>query len=193
MYPFAEGEKEQLHSKLILLDARTAAYSLGERGHLDWFLGEAKIASTPVYEPQSTRIQLPEHPASTMRQDSAERADDEALDGVIPQCIQTHRVDVVWREGGSRMVNIIWLFFIVISFIAAIVNGRMEALTEAAFEGAKSGVSVSFGLISVMVFWLGLMRVGEDAGCCAKSPSCCSQSVRFLFPGVPKDIQHLAI
>jgi D-alanyl-D-alanine carboxypeptidase (penicillin-binding protein 5/6) len=76
LYPFAEGEKEQLHSKLILLDARTAAYSLGERGHLDWFLGEAKIASTPVYEPQSTRIQLPEHSASTMRQDSTERTDD---------------------------------------------------------------------------------------------------------------------
>ena len=42
------------------------------------------------------------------------------------------------------MVNIIWLFFIVISFVAAIVNGRMEALTEAAFEGAKSGVSCKF-------------------------------------------------
>ncbi|MFC5650862.1 D-alanyl-D-alanine carboxypeptidase family protein [Paenibacillus solisilvae] len=75
LYPFAEGEKEELHSKLTLLDARTAAYSLGERGHLDWFLGEAKIGSTPVYEPQSARIRLPEHPASAMQRDTAETAD----------------------------------------------------------------------------------------------------------------------
>ena len=84
------------------------------------------------------------------------------------------------------MVNIIWLFFIVISFVAAIVNGRMEALTEAAFEGAKSGVSVSFGLISIMVFWLGLMRVGEDAGLLRKIAVLLQPAVRFLFPECTK-------
>ncbi|RAP76434.1 D-alanyl-D-alanine carboxypeptidase family protein [Paenibacillus montanisoli] len=62
-YPFAEGEKEQLRSRLTLLDARTTAYLLGERGSLEWFIGETKIGSTPVYEPQSQRIKLPEKPA----------------------------------------------------------------------------------------------------------------------------------
>ncbi|WP_219836491.1 nucleoside recognition domain-containing protein [Paenibacillus sp. R14(2021)] len=84
------------------------------------------------------------------------------------------------------MVNIIWLFFIAVSFAAAIMNGRMEALTEAAFEGAKSGVTVSFGLISVMVFWLGLMRIAEDAGILRKVAVLLQPVVRFLFPDVPK-------
>lgn len=89
------------------------------------------------------------------------------------------------------MVNWIWLFFIVLSFIAAAATGRMEALTEAAFEGAKSGVTVSFGLISVMVFWLGLMRIGEDAGLLRKIAVLLQPIVRFLFPDVPRN--HPAI
>jgi spore maturation protein A len=84
------------------------------------------------------------------------------------------------------MVNFIWLFFIAVSFLAAAVNGRMEALTEAAFEGAKNGVSVSFGLISVMVFWLGLMRIAEDAGILRKLAVLLNPVVRFLFPDIPK-------
>lgn len=84
------------------------------------------------------------------------------------------------------MVNWIWLFFIVASFIAAALTGRMEALTEAAFEGAKSGVTVSLGLISVMVFWLGLMRIAEDGGLLRKLASLLQPVVRFLFPDVPK-------
>ncbi|GGD69524.1 nucleoside recognition domain-containing protein [Paenibacillus nasutitermitis] len=84
------------------------------------------------------------------------------------------------------MVNWIWLFFIAVSFVAAVINGRMEALTEAAFEGAKSGVTVSFGLISVMVLWLGIMRIAEDAGLLRKMASLLQPIVRFLFPDVPK-------
>ncbi|MFB9325276.1 nucleoside recognition domain-containing protein [Paenibacillus aurantiacus] len=84
------------------------------------------------------------------------------------------------------MVNWIWLFFITASFVAAVVNGRMELLTEAAFDGAKNGVSVSFGLISVMVFWMGLMRVAEEGGLLNKLAALLQPIVRFLFPDVPK-------
>jgi len=84
------------------------------------------------------------------------------------------------------MVNWIWLFFIGASFVAALVNGRIDALTEAAFKGAESGVTVSFGLISVMVFWLGLMRIAEDGGLLRKLAALLQPVVRFLFPDVPK-------
>ncbi|MFD0711113.1 nucleoside recognition domain-containing protein [Paenibacillus sp. GCM10027626] len=84
------------------------------------------------------------------------------------------------------MVNYIWLFFIAASFVAALINGRIEVLTEAAFKGAESGVTVSFGLISVMVFWLGLMRIAEDGGLLRKLAVLLQPVVRFLFPDVPK-------
>ncbi|GIQ69376.1 nucleoside recognition protein [Xylanibacillus composti] len=85
------------------------------------------------------------------------------------------------------MVNLIWLFFIVFGFVVAVFTGRVEAVTEAAFEGAKTGVTVCFGLISILVFWLGMMRIAEDGGLLNKLAVLLRPAVRFLFPDVPKD------
>jgi spore maturation protein A len=89
------------------------------------------------------------------------------------------------------MVNWIWLFFIVIGFVVAALNGNIEAVTQAAFDGAKSGVTVCFGLISVLVFWMGMMRIAEDGGLLSKLARLLQPAVRFLFPSVPKN--HPAI
>ncbi|MFD2611968.1 nucleoside recognition domain-containing protein [Paenibacillus gansuensis] len=89
------------------------------------------------------------------------------------------------------MVNFIWLFFILAGFIVAAVNGRIEVVTEAAFEGAKTGVTVCFGLISILVFWLGMMRIAEDSGLLGKLAVLLQPFVRFLFPGIPRN--HPAI
>lgn len=89
------------------------------------------------------------------------------------------------------MVNWIWLFFIVASVVVAAITGKMDAVTQAAFEGAKSGVTVSFGLISIMVFWLGMMRIAEDAGLLQKLARMLGPVVRKLFPDVPRN--HPAI
>jgi len=83
------------------------------------------------------------------------------------------------------VVNFIWLFFIVAGFVFAAVNGNVEAVTQAAFDGAKSGVTVCFGLISILVFWLGMMRIAEDAGILSKLAVLLRPVVRFLFPSVP--------
>jgi spore maturation protein A len=89
------------------------------------------------------------------------------------------------------MVNVIWLFFIVTGFVVAAAQGNIEAVTQAAFDGAKNGVTVCFGLISIMVFWLGMMRIAEDAGLLQILASLLRPVVRFLFPSVPKD--HAAL
>jgi len=84
------------------------------------------------------------------------------------------------------MINGIWLGMIIIGFLFAAVNGRMDEFTAAVFDGAKSGVTVSFGLISVLVFWLGIMRIAEDAGLLKKIANLLGPIVSFLFPDVPK-------
>lgn len=84
------------------------------------------------------------------------------------------------------MVNWIWLFLIVVSVIFGLINGNMDAVTQAAFDGAKSGVTVSFGLISIMVFWLGMMKIAEEAGLLHKLSRLLYPIVRWLFPDIPK-------
>lgn len=85
------------------------------------------------------------------------------------------------------MVNMIWLGLIVVGFIVAAWQGNIDAMTKAVFEGAETGVTISIGLISILVFWLGMMRIAEDAGLLHKLGVMLRPLVRFLFPGIPKD------
>ena len=62
------------------------------------------------------------------------------------------------------MVNYIWVLLTVIGIIFAMVNGTMEEVNEAIFKGAKEAVTLCIGLMSVLVFWLGMMRIAEDSG-----------------------------
>jgi len=84
------------------------------------------------------------------------------------------------------VINAIWLGMILIGFIFAAVTGRMDDFTAAVFDGAKTGVTVSFGLISVLAFWLGMMRIAEDGGLLRLIAKALGPVVRFLFPDVPK-------
>ncbi|WFR60411.1 nucleoside recognition domain-containing protein [Paenibacillus amylolyticus] len=85
------------------------------------------------------------------------------------------------------MLNIIWLLMILIGFAFAAVNGNIEVVTQAAFDGAATGVTVCFGLISVLVFWMGMMKMAEDAGLLARIAKLLGPVVGFLFPDVPKN------
>ncbi|APO46581.1 nucleoside recognition domain-containing protein [Paenibacillus sp. FSL R7-0198] len=85
------------------------------------------------------------------------------------------------------MINLIWLLMILIGFAFAAVNGNIEVVTQAAFDGAATGVTVCFGLISVLVFWMGMMKMAEDAGLLARIAKLLGPVVGFLFPDVPKN------
>jgi len=85
------------------------------------------------------------------------------------------------------MVNMIWLGMIVLSVVFGAANGRLEEVAEAAFGGAQTGVTVSLGLISILVFWMGLMKIAEGAGLVSRLSRLLAPAVRKLFPGVPAD------
>ncbi|MBW5466602.1 spore maturation protein [Brevibacillus formosus] len=84
------------------------------------------------------------------------------------------------------MLNVIWLGLIVISIVVAAVTGRMEAINAAAFEGAKTGVTVCLGLLSVLAFWMGMMRIAEKSGLLELLARVLSPIIQILFPDVPK-------
>jgi len=85
------------------------------------------------------------------------------------------------------MVNLIWAAMALIGIVFAAINGTMEEVNEAVFKSAKEAVTISIGMISILVFWLGLMKIAEDAGLLAKLARLFTPFVRRLFPEVPKD------
>lgn len=83
------------------------------------------------------------------------------------------------------MVNIIWVCLTVIGIVFAMVNGTMSEVNEAIFNGAKEAVTLCIGLISILVFWLGMMRIAEDAGLLKKLSNLFRPIVTRLFPEIP--------
>ncbi|WP_096270499.1 nucleoside recognition domain-containing protein [Paucisalibacillus globulus] len=89
------------------------------------------------------------------------------------------------------MVNLIWAFMAIIGIVYAMFNGTMEEVNKAVFESANEAVTLSIGLISVLVFWLGIMRIAEEAGLLRGLAKIFRPVVVRLFPDIPKD--HPAI
>ncbi|UJL44751.1 spore maturation protein [Virgibacillus sp. NKC19-16] len=85
------------------------------------------------------------------------------------------------------MVNIIWACMAIIGIVYAIFNGTMDQVNEAIFESADEAVTLSIGLISVLVFWLGIMKVAEEAGILHMLSKLFRPLIRRLFPDIPKD------
>ncbi|AIM15489.1 MULTISPECIES: nucleoside recognition domain-containing protein [Neobacillus] len=85
------------------------------------------------------------------------------------------------------MVNYIWVFMTVVGIVFALFNGTMEEVNKAVFEGAKEAVTLCIGLISVLVFWLGMMRIAEESGLLEKLAKVFRPLVSRLFPEVPNN------
>ncbi|NCU18315.1 nucleoside recognition domain-containing protein [Pallidibacillus pasinlerensis] len=85
------------------------------------------------------------------------------------------------------MINIIWVAMTVIGIVFAMVNGRMEEVNKAVFEGAQEAVTLCIGFISVLVFWLGLMRIAQTSGLLDKLSLLFTPLMKKIFPDVPAD------
>jgi spore maturation protein SpmA len=85
------------------------------------------------------------------------------------------------------VLNWIWLGLILSAVVYAGFTGRMEAVSAAAFESAKSAVELVIGLAGFMIFMLGLMRVAQDGGLLRVIARGLAPLLRRLFPDVPPD------
>lgn len=89
------------------------------------------------------------------------------------------------------MINYIWIGMTIIGLIFAAINGTMKEVNEAIFQSANEAVTLCIGLISILVFWLGMMRIAQESGLLEKLANVCKPLVLKLFPEVPSN--HPAI
>jgi spore maturation protein A len=83
------------------------------------------------------------------------------------------------------MVNYIWVIMFLIGIVFAMFNGTMGEVNKAIFTGAKEAVTLCIGLISILVFWLGMMRIAEESGLLERLAKIFRPIVKRLFPEVP--------
>ena len=89
------------------------------------------------------------------------------------------------------MLNLIWISFIVVGFIAALaqaLQGDVEIFSRVLsglFDSAKTGFDISLGLVGVMSLWLGIMKIGERGGLIQLFGRALGPFFRRVFPDIP--------
>lgn len=85
------------------------------------------------------------------------------------------------------MINLIWAFLFLIGVVYAAFNGTMPEVNKEIFESAKEGVTLCLGLIFIMVFWLGIMKIAEESGLLDRLSKVVKPFLKRLYPEVPGD------
>lgn len=83
------------------------------------------------------------------------------------------------------MLNAIWVFMILAAITCGAATGKIEAVTKASIESAEAAVKIALGLIGVMAFWIGMMRILERGGFLPILARAVRPIMKRLFPEVP--------
>ena len=87
----------------------------------------------------------------------------------------------------------IWVAFFFITFVVACIKllggdtEIFEKIVKAMFDSAATGASISLGLIGMMTFALGIMKIGEKGGMIAIIARLVGPFFNKLFPEIPKN------
>jgi len=91
------------------------------------------------------------------------------------------------------LLNRIWSGFFFVAFISSVVQWLafdqvliFEEMVKAIFDMSRVTVEIVIGLIGILSFWLGMMKIAEHAGLIDKLAQFISPLFVRLMPGVPK-------
>lgn len=91
-------------------------------------------------------------------------------------------------------LNYVWISFFLLAFIAALVRliGYNDVdifynIVTSIFDMSKTAVEIALGLIGLMAFWLGIMKIGERGGMINIFARAVRPFFSRLFPEVPRD------
>lgn len=89
-------------------------------------------------------------------------------------------------------LNYIWIAFFFIAFIFGIISLLMgdttifEKMVKATFESSETAFTTSLNLTGILALWLGIMKIGEQAGVVNVLARMLSPFLSKLFPDIPR-------
>lgn len=84
-------------------------------------------------------------------------------------------------------MNYIFFALIAISIIVGIFNNTLTEVVNAMLSACNTAVKISFSLIGIMAFWLGIMRIAEKSGLVQILSKLLNPIAKILFKDVKKD------
>lgn len=90
-------------------------------------------------------------------------------------------------------LNYIWIAFFLIAFIFGIISLLMgdttifEKMVKATFESSETAFTTSLNLTGILALWLGIMKIGEQAGVVNVLARMLSPFLSKLFPDIPRN------
>ena len=85
------------------------------------------------------------------------------------------------------MLNKIWPFFIIISFIYSIYTGNISNVNNAIFDSAEQTVSLCITLLGTLCLWNGIMNIAVKTSLISKLTVVLKPLIKFLFPDLKND------
>lgn len=85
------------------------------------------------------------------------------------------------EKGDFAMMTWIFSGMVILATLTGLATGRIEAVSNAALEGAAEAVTLSISLLGALCLWNGIMRVGEAAGLTARLSRLFRPLLRLLF------------
>ena len=91
---------------------------------------------------------------------------------------------------GDYMLNFIWTFLVISSFVYSFFAGTTEIAANALLESGKSAVEFMLTTGAVMVMWSGFMEVAKVSGLTNVISKIMSPFIRRVFKGIRKNYEE---
>ncbi|MDO5556468.1 MAG: nucleoside recognition domain-containing protein [Clostridia bacterium] len=85
------------------------------------------------------------------------------------------------------MLNIIWPIFLIVSFIYAILNGRVAEVNNSIFESTKSAVELCISLLGTICLWNGIMQIAAKTKIVKHLTKILNPIMKKLFPDIKRE------
>ncbi len=86
----------------------------------------------------------------------------------------------------------VWTGMVVLSLVAGLACGRLDAVANAALEGAQSAIQLSLSMAGILCLWSGVMEVMNASGLSAGLARTFRPLLRRLLPNACQDTETLA-
>lgn len=93
--------------------------------------------------------------------------------------------------GEFGMINYIWFIMIFLGTLVGIFTGNGEGISKSIIGSADSTVTLIIGLVGIMCFWCGVMKVAEKSGLTQKLSRLLRPILKLLFREAAKDEKAL--